>query len=1103
MTLKQTGILRWCALTVAIGLWCRAGDVRAETSAPAALAPRILTNIVEIWQLPRSEREQPYRMRTEMLIYYVDTEWHLSFGECQGKPTWLCIGDCPYPVKAGQQIALEGVITPTLEHFDWSNTTIRVLKENVELNAEAATNLIENAQQLKAHLISFSGLVDGISEDERHTTLQLMTKGLRTKVYVLKDAPGKASSLQIGDEVRIKCVFTPQFDRAGNAAFVTLLVARPTDVEVVNSLNTDERFNLPMTTSAGIGENTPSDKMIHVAGMVRSHDPGKSVTIWDEAGQILICSEQMQPLHFGDPIEAVGYPVSGGMVQRLNDALYRPDQRTNAPSASMGTNGAPAIITLAERIREMSLQQAQKNQPVSLRGMILWSHPDTPFVYVEDASGGVRVDNPRWRRNASTQAGTLYEVRGNVTPGEYVPEVTNAIMNRFGYAEVEDGPMVTFEDAMTGTESGRWVTMRGYVRDVSTVKGLSRLDFSTSGGEFSVWTPFADTFAGMKGSVVRAQGVCEVIADSRHRLTGVQLWSPETRFIYVEERAPDDVFALPLYKMDSLRRFDVQNSLSRRVHTEGTVLLQAPGSHLYLQDGDSSLFVLTRDREPLELGDRVEVVGLAGNEGRGFLLREATYRKIGKGAEAKPVRLGSYRTVNPEFGGLLATGTGAILNLAENNRETHLLIKGENASFEAVLPRDGPNAGGEAPKLELGSTVAVTGVYEIQSDEYGRPRSFVLRLRSGNDINLIKSPPWWTFAKLLWVLLGFAAISMLVSSWAIVNSRKNALLRQAQGELQKAHDELEVRVDERTLELRLQVEAREKAHKELREAQQTLIQASHKAGMAEVATGVLHNVGNVLNSVNVSATLLSQRMKQSRVEFVGKAAATIMEQNGHLAEFLSNDPKGRALPGYLQKLGESLVEEKRSFQEELKNLSGNIEHIKAIVSMQQNYAKLGGIIEELAVEDVVEDAIRLNGGSLENHSIELARDFHPVPRIVSDKHKLLQILVNLVSNAKHAVKEKESGRKITMRIEPAPPDCVRISVIDNGAGIAPENLLKIFNQGFTTRKDGHGFGLHSGANAAKQLGGSLNVQSEGLGLGAAFVLTLPVNPSAKNPQEKS
>jgi len=286
--------------------------------------------------------------------------------------------------------------------------------------------------------------------------------------------------------------------------------------------------------------------------------------------------------------------------------------------------------------------------------------------------------------------------------------------------------------------------------------------------------------------------------------------------------------------------------------------------------------------------------------------------------------------------------------------------------------------------------------------------------------------------------------------------------------------------------------ALEKAHKEL-------VFSSRLAGMAEVATSVLHNVGNVLTSINISSSLLTDRVRNSRVASLGKAAALIRDHADDLPAFLGHDPKGKQLPGYLTAMTELLIKDHGEMLEELELLSRNIEHINEIVAMQQNYSKVAGVVEEMPVAGLVEDALRMNLGSMERHGVQVVREYDKVPAIQVDKHKVLQILVNLIRNAKHACDEGgHANKRITLRVGLNGNNCVKISVLDNGVGIPRENLARIFAHGFTTRKDGHGFGLHSGAQAAKEMGGALRVQSDGPGQGAVFTLELPLQPAPHN-----
>jgi PAS domain S-box-containing protein len=282
-----------------------------------------------------------------------------------------------------------------------------------------------------------------------------------------------------------------------------------------------------------------------------------------------------------------------------------------------------------------------------------------------------------------------------------------------------------------------------------------------------------------------------------------------------------------------------------------------------------------------------------------------------------------------------------------------------------------------------------------------------------------------------------------------------------------------------------------------------LIDTSRSAGMADVATGVLHNVGNVLNSVSVSATAVGERLRRSQVSKLCRATAMLREQNGRLAEFLTADPKGKLIPEYLSTVADELAGEQSELITKMAAVGKHIEHIKEIVAMQQNYAKVSGVYEHLSAVELVEDALRLNIAAFERHHIQVVREFaQNTPKIYVDRHKFLQIFINLLRNAKHATQEvSEHERQMVIQVDMASPDRVKIVVRDNGIGIAPEHITKIFNHGFTTKKDGHGFGLHSGANAAKEMGGSLTACSDGPGKGAEFTLELPTSLRVRNEKQ--
>lgn len=288
------------------------------------------------------------------------------------------------------------------------------------------------------------------------------------------------------------------------------------------------------------------------------------------------------------------------------------------------------------------------------------------------------------------------------------------------------------------------------------------------------------------------------------------------------------------------------------------------------------------------------------------------------------------------------------------------------------------------------------------------------------------------------------------------------------------------------------VTERKQAEENLERINRQLVEISHQAGMAEVAVSVLHNVGNVLNSANISASIIADSARKSRLGDLQQLSELINQHSLDLGRFLTEDERGRKIPAYLHQLAQHQLRCQERQLKETKSLIISIEHIKEIVATQQSSTRVLGLLETLSLAGLVEDSLRMIGVSLEEHNIRLVRDYHAIPPVTLDKHKTLQILINLLRNAQHACDvSRDPVKQITIRITPKEDEHVAIEVEDNGIGIAPENLTRIFSYGFTTRKDGHGFGLHAGALAAKQMGGSLSVHSAGPGKGARFTLNLP------------
>lgn len=293
------------------------------------------------------------------------------------------------------------------------------------------------------------------------------------------------------------------------------------------------------------------------------------------------------------------------------------------------------------------------------------------------------------------------------------------------------------------------------------------------------------------------------------------------------------------------------------------------------------------------------------------------------------------------------------------------------------------------------------------------------------------------------------------------------------------------------------ISERRRHEREREELNRRLVDVSRRAGMAEVASGVLHNVGNVLNSVGVSATMASERLRRTRL--VGlERASDLLERNSHrLAQFVTEDPAGQRLPEYLAALAEALGEDVMAADRELQELQRSVAHIKEVIGAQLSLTRVSGVRDSHRVAELVDEALRLVQCGLDRHGVRVKRELPAVDvPVVVQRHEVLQILVNLFTNAKQAMSDNPPGeRRLTVRATRGENGAnVRIDVVDTGKGIDAAAMPKIFSHGFTTRKDGHGFGLHISALSAKSMGGALRAASEGAGRGSTFTLELPITP---------
>jgi signal transduction histidine kinase len=700
--------------------------------------------------------------------------------------------------------------------------------------------------------------------------------------------------------------------------------------------------------------------------------------------------------------------------------------------------------------------------PVRLRGVITYADPEWHNLFLHDESGDIYAETTQ----PDVRAGQWVEMTGQTSRGGFAPEVANAVVTILGVTNLPVAARVDLQDLANGTLDAHWVQLEGVVRRVAGESSHVTLAVMTRAGRFRVILPKISNQpppAHLVDALVSIQGACSSQLNTRGQLSGVTLHVPGLEQIRILEAVPPDAFAARTVPIKAVATFDPDRLAGRRVKVSGVVTLLLPGRGFIVEDNNGGMRVSTAEEADLRVGDTVEVLGFPAMGEFSPCLEEAIVRRTRPGLLPRPTK-----TTAEE---ILAQGThdmrlvqlqAELVQSVPRSAQQRLVLQDGSIIFSAHLQTFGP--GQQLPPWASGSVVRLTAVCAIQGNERHDPETFRLLLASAGNVVLVTPAPWWTRGHTIFLAAGLGTAILIALAWIGL--------------------------------LRHQVRAQTKL---VVAKQKELLDTSRLAGMAEVATSVLHNVGNVLTSVNVSSSLMADKIKHSKVGSLAKVVGLLQQHQADLGTFLTNDPKGKQLPPFLATLSEFLLIEQQGLLEEIQLLQKNIDHIKEVVAMQQSYSRVAGITELLDPKDLVEDAIRMNAGAFERHEVRIVREYDPkLPEITAEKHKVLQILVNLLQNAKYACDDSaQPVKQITVRLTNGGAR-IKLSVIDNGIGIPAENLTRIFNHGFTTRKDGHGFGLHSGALAAREMGGALLAASDGPARGARFTLELPLSPNAKS-----
>ena len=814
--------LRWLVLAMLLSWNVASISAQDATTAPASLRDNTITDLQDMWDLSMEDRRRVFPLRIEGRVNFFDPLWNnMWFGQ-QGGGHFIPVAPNNAPVlRSGQLVRIEGTIIPA-QGLAADRVRVTVLQEFMPITPAETGGQISELRRFDREVVTATGYVDEQQLiDSQHLRLTMIVDDRRVVCWVPPDPHAVLPDWQ-GRFLRVTAVYSGRLDPTPPAVAVELWVARQADVQVVGMIETDPRFERPLTAISALSSQ-PVGSLVRVRGQVYRREIGSHFILRSDDGEVLTYSLQRERVASGMEVEVVGHTAIVGSRWVLQSALFR-----RALTADAVPSSPKATLDRVDRIRQLSQTEAATGIPVDLSGIVTWSLPEADFFFLQDLSGGVRVRLPPGVRPPPLQKSLRIE--GVTYRGAFAPAVEMQRWQDVGSMAHPAPKRITYQQAITGSEDGQWVEMRGFIRRTASEGDWRWIYVTTPEGEFVGLLQSPVNFLAIPGSLIRVSGVCEVTADAKNRISGVRLRVPFLHDILIEEDAPAEVYDLPLRRVADLRQLGSTDEMMR-VHVAGIVLHHLPGQYLVLQDGDLSLTVFSREPGQLAPGDRVEVVGVLGRDGARTALREALYRRTK--VEAAPVAsLLADPTVQDFQDDLhLKRLKGTLLDVSRRADRLQLTLQADTAIFDVMLEQAA--AGDPALDLNVGMVLEVTGVYRIVFDDFDRPRGFQMELRSPADVVVIEKARFWTVPRALLVAASLAGGMLLVVIWV-------AALRN--------------RVEKQTVQIRQQVEKQASLEAELERAQRF-------RSLGLLAGGLAHDFNNLLTGIlgNVTLAMLDER----------------------------------------------------------------------------------------------------------------------------------------------------------------------------------------------------------------------------------------------------
>ncbi len=737
-------------------------------TATSEAASRLARTTTEFWNLATENPDTDLAYDIECDVLYYNPFWTIMWIDSGAKGEYADPGPGPRPYQSGDRVRFTGVIPAPVTALTFAHATATVVGRG-HPTAHPLPETESGFDALRNSLVTVDAWVDKQDIiDQDFIRLTLSRQGRTMTANVTWKANGLTDGL-VDRRVRIEGVFAPRQDPAGQITELQLMVPGVESIEVLGDVATDPAFTAARVSIDSLA-NLPSGQAVLLRGRVVDQNVGRTLTIRDESSQLTLTTEQVRYVNAGETVEVVGEVDHTKALATLRRVAFRAIPPVSADRASPTANRY--FLNLAARVRELPEAELTREHQATLRGVVTWSDPDSTTFFVADASGGIEID--RTPAMPHVDPGSFVEVRGVVRAGDFAPIIHANRLTAIGTLSYPLGREVSLERALTGSEDAQWVTMRGYVFDVSRNDGTCTLQLSTTEGDFAVEVSSRRNRRDLLHSVVEVVGVCRARANSQRQLETIDLLVPDETLLNSIDSPPADPFALAELPVSRLGRFNPGANVLNFVNIAGTVLYHQPGRWLYLADGEEVIRVHTRETKRLPRGRHLEVAGRLGRDQGEIVLREALLRSRGEAPLPASVEIAPDSTDLSGLAGHLATFTGTLINLLETKDRIRYTVQQGSLVMEAELAHDHhdfPNDAFAHPSN--GSTLRLTGVL-VPTSEGTRSSAagYVLQLAEPADVALLHDAPWWTSRRLTQAALLLVLVLSLGIIWVRVLRRR-------------------------------------------------------------------------------------------------------------------------------------------------------------------------------------------------------------------------------------------------------------------------------------------------------------------------------------------